>query len=40
VPYPKENADRWLSEIIYGGRDKRDVLNDYEQFIVNSTIPE
>ncbi len=40
VPYTKENVDRWLSEIIYGGRDKRDVLNDYEQFIVNSTIPE
>ena len=40
VPYSKENVNRWLSEIIFGGRDKRDVLKDYEQFIVNLTIPQ
>jgi hypothetical protein len=38
VPYTQENVNRWLAEIIYGGREKRDVLNDYEQFIVNPTI--
>jgi hypothetical protein len=35
VPYTDENIDRFLSEIIYGGRDERDVLGDYENFIVN-----
>jgi len=35
VPYPKENVDRFLSEIIYGGANERDVLGDYEDFIVN-----
>jgi 3-deoxy-D-manno-octulosonic-acid transferase len=36
VPYTSKNADRFLSEIIYGGQRKRDVLGDYEKFIVNS----
>ena len=36
VPYTDENVTRWLAEIIYGGRSSRDVLSDYEQFIVNS----
>jgi hypothetical protein len=38
VPYPDENIDRFLSEIIYGGRGERDVLVDYESFIVNSAV--
>ena len=38
VPYTDENIDRFLSEIIYGGRDERDVLGDYESFIVNSVV--
>jgi UDP-N-acetylglucosamine:LPS N-acetylglucosamine transferase len=36
VPYSQEQVDRFLSEIIYGGLKKRDVLGDYEQFIVNT----
>jgi hypothetical protein len=35
VPYTDEDVNRWLSEIIYGGRGERDVLKDYEEFIVN-----
>jgi hypothetical protein len=35
LPYTEENINRWLAEIIYGGRNKRDVLNDYTQFIVS-----
>jgi hypothetical protein len=35
LPYTGENIDRWLSEIVYGGRIERNVLEDYEQFIVN-----
>jgi hypothetical protein len=35
LPYTKENVNRFLSEIIYGGQYERDVLLDYEQFIVN-----
>ncbi len=38
VPYTDENIDRFLSEIINGGKDERDVLGDYEGFIVNSTV--
>jgi hypothetical protein len=34
VPYTEENINRFLSEIIYGGRGERDVLQDYEDFIV------
>ncbi|MGD9013325.1 MAG: hypothetical protein PVF62_13065 [Desulfobacterales bacterium] len=36
VPYSQAQVDRFLSEIIYGGLKKRDVLGDYEQFIVNT----
>ncbi|MGD8334021.1 MAG: hypothetical protein PVH70_18185, partial [Desulfobacterales bacterium] len=36
VPYSQAQVDRFLSEIIYGGLQKRDVLGDYEQFIVNT----
>ena len=38
VPYADENIDGFLSEIINGGKDERDVLGDYERFIVNSTV--
>jgi hypothetical protein len=38
VPYTDENINRFLSEIIYGGRSERDVLGDYESFIVNSAL--
>ena len=34
LPYTDENVDRWLTEIIHGGRPERDVLQDYERFIV------
>lgn len=37
VPYSDDNVNKWLAEIIYGGRGARDVLSDYEEFIVNST---
>ena len=36
VPYTDENVTKWLAEVIYGGRSRRDVLRDYEEFIVNS----
>jgi CDP-glycerol glycerophosphotransferase (TagB/SpsB family) len=36
VPYTDDNVDKWLAEIIYGGRGIRDVLSDYKEFIVNS----
>ncbi len=35
VPYQDEDVERWLSEIIYGGRSERDVLKDYAEFIVS-----
>jgi len=35
LPYTEEDVNRWLAEIIYGGQERRDILNDYEQFIVN-----
>jgi len=35
VAYSKENVNRFLSEIIYGGHSERDVLGDYGDFIVN-----
>ena len=35
LPYTDNGVNRWLAEIIYGGRNKRDVLNDYTQFIVS-----
>ncbi len=34
-PYTDEDVDRFLTEIIYGGQKDRDVLKDYEQFIVS-----
>ena len=35
VPYTDENVNRWLAEVIFGGQSERDVLRDYEEFIVN-----
>jgi len=35
VPYADENVNKFLSEIIYGGRTERDVLGDYETFIIS-----
>jgi len=38
LPYTDENVNRFLSEIIYGGRDERNVLKDYEEFIINCAV--
>jgi hypothetical protein len=35
VPYNQSDVNQFLYDIIYGGQVKRDVLKDYEQFIVN-----
>jgi hypothetical protein len=35
VPYSKESVDKFLSEIIYGGKTEKDVLGDYEDFIAS-----
>ena len=35
IPYTDENADKFLSEIIYGGQHERDVLAGYENFILS-----
>lgn len=35
LPYTEKNVNLWLDEIINGGRRERDVLQDYERFIVN-----
>jgi hypothetical protein len=34
IPYSDENVNRFLSEVVYGGRNNRDVLKDYVEFIV------
>jgi len=38
MPYTDENVNRWLAEVICGGQDERDVLLDYEEFIVNCAV--
>jgi UDP-N-acetylglucosamine:LPS N-acetylglucosamine transferase len=38
VPYNGKDVDRFLSSIVYGGQNGRDVLKDYEDFIVNSAV--
>jgi hypothetical protein len=38
VPYGDENVNRFLSEVVYGGRNERDVLKDYMQFITDCTV--
>ena len=40
LPYTDENVNHWLREIVYGGRPERDVLQDYEHFIVNCGLNE
>jgi hypothetical protein len=38
MPYTDKNVNRWLTEIVYGGRRERNVLQDYEQFIVDCGV--
>ena len=38
VPYTEENVNRYLSEVVYGGHSKRDVLRDYVQFITEGNV--
>jgi hypothetical protein len=38
MPYTDESVNRFLSEIVYGGQNERDVLKDYENFIVNCAV--
>jgi hypothetical protein len=38
LPYRGEDVNRFLSEVVYGGRNKRDVLGDYVQFITKCTM--
>jgi len=38
VPYGDENVHRFLSEVVYGGQNNRDVLTDYIEFIVNCKV--
>jgi len=38
VPYGDENVNRFLSEVVYGGRNERDVLKDYVEFITTCTV--
>ena len=38
LPYTDKNINSWLTEIIYGGRRERDVLGDYEKFIVDCAV--
>jgi len=38
VPYGDENVNRFLSEVVYGGQNNRDVLKDYVQFITKCSV--
>ena len=38
LPYTEKSVNLWLNEIINGGRHERDVLQDYEQFIVDCAV--
>ncbi|RLB97805.1 MAG: hypothetical protein DRH90_22805 [Deltaproteobacteria bacterium] len=38
VPYSQKSVTDFLSEIVYGGDSNRDVLDAYEEFIVNCTL--
>jgi len=40
VPYRKANIAKFISEVIQGGDDNRDVLNTYEKFIVDCVTGE
>ena len=35
LPYAAENVKRFLAEVIYGDRNRRNVLRDYVEFIAN-----
>ena len=37
LPYRDQDVEKFLSAVVYGGRNKRDVLADYAQFITNCT---
>jgi UDP-N-acetylglucosamine:LPS N-acetylglucosamine transferase len=38
LPYAVRDVDNFLSENIFGGKDEKDVLADYEKFIVNCAV--
>jgi hypothetical protein len=38
LPYGDENVNRYLSEVVYGGQNNRDVLKDYVKFITNHAV--
>lgn len=38
IPYDRNNVDLFLSETVYGGNLKKNILEAYEQFIVKSSI--
>ncbi len=38
VPYGDVNVNRFLSEVVYGGQNNRDVLEDYVQLITNCSV--
>jgi hypothetical protein len=38
VPYVYENVNRFLSEVVYGGQNNRDVLEDYVKFLTNCSV--
>jgi hypothetical protein len=38
VPYGDEHVHRFLSEVVYGGQNNRDVLKDYVQFITSCSV--
>ena len=38
LPYAARDVDNFLSENIFGGKDEKDVLADYEKFIVNCAV--
>jgi len=38
LPYQDQNVEKFLSAVVYGGRNERDVLEDYVRFITNCTV--
>jgi len=38
LPYGDDNVNRFLSEVVYGGQNNRDVLKDYVQFITDCSV--
>jgi len=38
IPYSEKSVAAFLSEVVYGGDSNRDVLDAYEQFIVNCAL--